>query len=250
MRFDWFGFIALAVGIGSLQLMLDRGEQLGWFDSTEIMVEVIISVAGFYFFFAHSLTTEKPFMRFEMFKDRNFVGACLFMVIIGVSLFGTMALVTPFLQNVLGYPMLTAGLLLGARGIGTLVAMMAVGRLIEVDRGAPSGGLRPRAHGLHAVRDDGVHRRHSSQPSSSRRDAGHRPRLRLRAAQHGGLRDAAGRICAPSGTAILTLMRNIGSSIGISIVIAELTSKTTLMHARLAEYVTPFNNALKRPERC
>ena len=60
-----------------------------------------------------------------MFKDRNFVSGCLFMVVIGVVLFGTMALVTPFLQNVLGYPILTAGFLLGSRGIGTLVTMMA-----------------------------------------------------------------------------------------------------------------------------
>ncbi|MGE3150868.1 MAG: DHA2 family efflux MFS transporter permease subunit, partial [Pseudorhodoplanes sp.] len=61
LRFDWFGFIALAIGIGSLQLMLDRGEQLGWFDSPEIVAELIISIAGFYFFFAHSLTTPEPF---------------------------------------------------------------------------------------------------------------------------------------------------------------------------------------------
>ena len=104
LRFDWFGFVALAVGIGSLQLMLDRGEQVGWFDRTRSWIEAIVSVAGFYFFFAHSLTTDEPFVRFEMFKDRNFVSGCVFMLVIGVVLFGTMALVTPFMQNVLGYP--------------------------------------------------------------------------------------------------------------------------------------------------
>ena len=131
MRFDWFGFISLAIGIGSLQLMLDRGEQAGWFGSSQIIVELIISIAGFYFFFAHSLTTDQPFVRFELFKDRNFAAACLFMVMIGVSLFGTMALITPFTQNLLGYPILTAGFVLGSRGVGTLVAMMAVGRLLK-----------------------------------------------------------------------------------------------------------------------
>ena len=100
-RFDWFGFLALAVGIGSLQLMLDRGEQVGWFDSAEIVVETIVSAVGFYFFLAHSLTTATPFVRFELFKDRNFVAGCIFMVVIGVVLFGTMALMTPFLQNLL-----------------------------------------------------------------------------------------------------------------------------------------------------
>ena len=79
--------LALAIGIGALQLMLDRGEQLGWFDSTEIIVEAIVSVVGFYYFFAHSLTTREPFVRFELFKDRNFAGGCIFMVVIGVVLF-------------------------------------------------------------------------------------------------------------------------------------------------------------------
>ena len=70
-------------------------------------------------------------MRFELFKDRNFAAACLFMVMIGVSLFGTMALITPFTQNLLGYPIMTAGFVLGSRGVGTLIAMMAVGRLLK-----------------------------------------------------------------------------------------------------------------------
>ena len=83
-----------------------------------------MSIVGFYYFLAHSLTTREPFVRFELFSDRNFVGGCVFMVVIGVVLFGTMALVTPFMQNVLGYPILTAGLLLGARGVGTLIAML------------------------------------------------------------------------------------------------------------------------------
>ncbi|MCX7296125.1 MAG: DHA2 family efflux MFS transporter permease subunit, partial [Hyphomicrobiales bacterium] len=95
--FDWFGFIALAIGIGSLQLMLDRGEQVGWFGAREIWVEAIVSAAGFYYFFAHSLTTTQPFVNFEMFRDRNFVSGCVFMLVIGVVLFGTMALVTPFM---------------------------------------------------------------------------------------------------------------------------------------------------------
>src|SRR5205807_10563818 len=86
---------------------------------------------GFYFFFAHSLTTEEPFIRFDLFNDRNFAAGCVFMVVIGVVLFGVMALVTPYMQNLLGYPVMTAGYLLGARGVGTLVSMMAVGQLMK-----------------------------------------------------------------------------------------------------------------------
>lgn len=90
-----------------------------------------MSVVGFYYFLAHSLTTNEPFVRFEMFKDRNFLSGCVFMVVIGVVLFGTMALVTPFMQNLLGYPIQTAGFLLGARGVGTLLTMMVAPRLMR-----------------------------------------------------------------------------------------------------------------------
>jgi MFS transporter, DHA2 family, multidrug resistance protein len=132
MRFDWFGFVALAIGIGALQLMVDRGQQLGWFDSTEIMIELVVAVVGFYYFFAHSLTTPEPFVRFELFRDRNFVGGCLFMVVLGMTVFATMTLSALFLQIVLGYPVMSAGLMLAARGIGTMVGMLAVGKLLQI----------------------------------------------------------------------------------------------------------------------
>src|SRR4029078_59726 len=94
--------------------------------------EAIVSIAGFYYFFAHSLTTPEPFVRFEMFKAVNCVSGCIFMVVIGVVLFGTMALVTPFMQNLLGYPIQTAGYLLGSRGGGTLITMVAAPRPVHV----------------------------------------------------------------------------------------------------------------------
>ena len=168
LRFDWFGFIALAIGIGSLQLLLDRGEQVGWFGANEIWIETIVSIVGFYYFFAHSLTTREPFVRFEMFKDRNFVSGCVFMVVIGVVLFGTMALVTPFMQNLLGFPIQTAGFLLGSRGVGTLLTMMVAPRLMRMLETALSHPARPAAHRRHALLHDRIFaRRHARQRSSS-----------------------------------------------------------------------------------
>jgi DHA2 family multidrug resistance protein len=248
LRFDWFGFLALATGIGALQIMLDRGEQLGWFESTEIMAELIISISGFYYFFAHSLTTREPFIRFELFKDRNFVGGCLFMVIIGIVLFGTMALITPFMQNLLGYPILTAGWLLGARGVGTLCAMMAVSRLMQWTeaRNLVAIGLLLTAITLYEM-------------TGFTADTTANMIVVNGVVQGLGL----GLVFVPlssvsfltlpghlrtSGSAILTLIRNVGSSIGISMVIANLTSKTTVMHARLTEWITPFNDALQMPD--
>ena len=248
MKFDWFGFLSLAVGIGSLQLMLDRGEQLGWFEATEIWIEMFISIIGFYFFFAHSLTTQSPFVRFELFKDRNFVSGCLFMVLIGVTLFGTMALVTPFLQNVMNYPILSAGMLLASRGIGTLVAMMTVGRLMQIieARYLVLAGLLITAFTL-------------SEMTGFTDNTSSRTIAIFSVMQGVGL----GLVFVPlstvafatlpghlrtDGAAILTLVRNIGSSIGISMVIAELTNTTVKMHAHLTEYVTPFSNPLKMPD--
>jgi DHA2 family multidrug resistance protein len=248
LRFDWFGFIALAVGIGALQLLLDRGEQVGWFDSNEIWTEAIVSIAGFYYFFAHSLTTPEPFVRFEMFKDRNFVSGCIFMVVIGVVLFGTMALVTPFMQNLLGYPIQTAGLLLGSRGVGTLLTMMAAPRLMRM--------VQPRYLILCGLLLAGGTLYYMTGFSL---DVTQRMIVITSVVQGIGL----GLLFVPistvafatlpndlrtGATAITTLTRNIGSSIGISMVIANLTSKSTEMHARLTEQVTPFNDALQMPD--
>ena len=248
LRFDWFGFLALAVGIGSLQLLLDRGEQVGWFGASEIWVEMIVSIVGFYYFFAHSLTTPEPFVRFDLFKDRNFVSGCVFMVVIGVVLFGTMALVTPFMQNLLGFPIQTAGLLLGSRGVGTLLTMMVAPRLMKIleTRYLILAGLLLTGGTLYYMTGFSL-------------DVTQETIVVTSIVQGIGLGllfvpiTTAAFLTLPghlrnSGTSILTLVRNIGSSIGISMVIANLTDKTIEMHARIVEGVTPFNDALQMPD--
>ena len=104
LAFDWLGFAALGIAIGALQLMLDRGEQLGWFDSNEIVLTALVSAVAFYFFLAHTLTTQRPFISIEIFRDRNFVVGLLFMFVCGVLLVATMALMAPLLQSMMGYP--------------------------------------------------------------------------------------------------------------------------------------------------
>jgi DHA2 family multidrug resistance protein len=248
LRFDWFGFLALAVGIGSLQLLLDRGEQVGWFGADEIWIEMIVSIVGFYYFFAHSLTTPEPFVRFEMFKDRNFVSGCVFMAVIGVVLFGTMALVTPFMQNLLGFPIQTAGFLLGSRGVGTLLTMMAAPRLMKhlETRYLILLGLLLTGGTLYYMTGFSL-------------DTTQRMIVVTSIIQGIGLGllfvpiTTAAFLTLPGnlrngGTSILTLVRNIGSSVGISMVIANLTNKTIEMHARIVEGVTPFNDALQMPD--
>jgi DHA2 family multidrug resistance protein len=248
LRFDWFGFLALAIGIGSLQLMLDRGEQVSWFGATEIWVEAIVAVTGFYYFFAHSLTTPEPFVRFEMFKDRNFVSGCVFMLVIGVVLFGTMALVTPFMQNLLGYPIQTAGFLLGSRGVGTLLTMIAAPRLMQAvePRYLILGGLLITAGTLYEMTGWSLDVTQTTIVVTSIAQGVGLGLLFVPVTSvafntlSGELRNGA--------TSITTLLRNIGSSVGISMVIANLTSTTTQMHERIGEAVTPFNDALQMPD--
>jgi DHA2 family multidrug resistance protein len=247
LSFDWFGFAALSIAIGALQLMLDRGEQLGWFDSNEIVLTALVSAAAFYYFIAHSLTTARPFISIEIFRDRNFVVGLMFMFVCGVLLVASMALMAPMLQGVMGYPIIDTGLLLGTRGIGMAAAMLVAGRIIM--RSGPRVllflGVACCAISLYDTiwfTPDtsvgtivwvsilqGIGLGFMFVPLNTVALSGLPPSLRTQ------------------GTAMWTLIRNLGSSIGVSIFIANLTNKTILMHARLAESVTPFNQALADP---
>jgi MFS transporter, DHA2 family, multidrug resistance protein len=247
LRFDWFGFAALAVGIGSMQVALDRGEQLGWMESNEIIAEIIVSIAGFYYFFAHSLTTKKPFIQFAIFKDRNFVSGCVFMAVMGLVLFSTMALSSPYLQNVIGYPIITAGLLLASRGCGTFVAMMLVGRMMRYieARTLIISGLGLTCLSLFYM-------------TGWTDQTGVPEIVTLSIIQGFGF----GLVFVPlstvafltlpnhlrtDGTSMLTLMRNVASSIGISVVIAQLTEGSRRVYAVLSQHISPFNHAMQMP---
>ena len=248
LRFDWFGFAALAVGIGAMQIALDRGEQLGWLESNEIIAEIIVSIVGFYYFFAHSLTTEKPFIQFAIFKDRNFIGGCVFMTVIGLVLFSTMALASPYLQSVIGYPIITAGLLLASRGCGTFVAMMLVGRLMRhiEARTLIITGLCLTCLSLFCMTG-----------WTDQTGVGEIVTLSILQGFGFGLvfvpLSTVAFLTLPNhlrtdGTSMLTLLRNVASSIGISVVIARLTEGSRRVYAVLDEHVTPFNHAMQMPD--
>jgi len=246
--FSWFGFLSLSLGIGALQMMLDRGEQLGWFDSTEIWAEMILSIVGFYFFLADCFTSKRPFISVRIFKDWNFSIALIFMFLIGIILLATMALVTPFIQNMLGYPVLSSGYLLGTRGVGTFVAMFLVGRLSgKVDaRVLIFIGLVLATTSLWQMVGWSL-----DVPAQT---------IAVNSVLQGfGL----GFVFVPlntiafaslpgelrtEGAALWTLIRNIGSSVGISVVIAELTNMIATYHSQLVEHLTPFSDALRMPD--
>ncbi|MBN8999214.1 MAG: MFS transporter, partial [Rhizobiales bacterium] len=128
--FDFFGFAFLSLGIGALQMMLDRGEQLDWFSSPEVLIEASLTAIGFWVFAIHMATSKRTFIDPHIFRDRNFVTGLVFIFIIGIILLATMALLPPMLQNLYGYPVITTGIILAPRGVGTMAAMLLVGRLM------------------------------------------------------------------------------------------------------------------------
>ncbi|MCG9697681.1 DHA2 family efflux MFS transporter permease subunit [Shewanella sp. Isolate11] len=243
-KFDMFGFALLALAIGSLQMFLDRGESQNWLASLEINIEIGLAVIAFYMFIVHMFTAKSPFLDPLMFKDRNFVVGLMFAFILGVILLATMALLPPFLQNLMGYPVLDVGLLLTPRGFGTMAGMMVVGRLSgKVDlRYLITIGVLLMIISLWEMSLFSV--------DITRSDI-----IRTGVVQGVGL----GLVFVPlstlafsslpghfrnEGTALFSLIRNIGSSIGISVVMTYLSHNVQLNHAAFAGYINPFNVAL------
>ena len=240
IRFDVLGFAFLSIAIASLQLFLDRGQQVDWFAATEIWIELGVFLLAMYLFLVQILTVEHPFIATEMFLNRNFALGQFLIFGVGGILLATLALLTPYLERLMNYPVLTAGLVLAPRGLGTMASMLLVGRII--DRvGAKVlmvTGLLLTAQALH-------------QMSLFTPDAPISAMIRTGIVQGLGL----GLVFVPlststfatlppryrtQGTAFFNLMRNIGSSVGISVTGFLLTRYSTMMHASIAEKINPF----------
>jgi MFS transporter, DHA2 family, multidrug resistance protein len=237
--FDFFGFATLSVFIGALQLFLDRGPTKDWFNAGEIRVEAAVCALAFYLFVVHTVTAPKPFIRLSLYRDRNFLTGNLLIFVVGIVLFATLALLPPLMQGLMGYSVLQAGIATAPRGAGTLLAMLFIGRLVgridvrliigfgflltaislwmmtrfsiqmPMDSVTWSGAIQGLGTGIVYV------------PMAALTFATLSPMLRN------------------EGTALFNLIRNIGSSIGISVVQALFVSNTQIVHAALAQHVTP-----------
>jgi MFS transporter, DHA2 family, multidrug resistance protein len=246
-RLDWFGFGTLSLAIGSLQVLLDRGEEKDWFGSGEIVIEAIIAVSAFYLFLVHTFTAEKPFVRPALFRDRNFAAGTLFIAIVGLTYYASLALQPPYLQDLMNYPIVTAGLVMGPRGIGTMAAMMIVGRLVgRADtRLLLAAGLVLTAWSFYVMT--------GWNPSVSQTTI-----VVIGVIQGIGL----GFLFVPlstvtlgtlspdqrtAGAGLYNLSRNIGSSVGISVVNSLLTQSTQVNHAEIAAHVSAVDRAFETP---
>ncbi|MBA6413411.1 DHA2 family efflux MFS transporter permease subunit [Parahaliea sp. F7430] len=222
-RFDRWGFAFIALAVATLQLLLDRGEHADWFESFEIQFYAVLSLLGLYLFAVHTSTTDNKFFSPALFKDRNFMSGTVFIFIVGIVLLATMALLPPFLQQWKGYPAVTTGLVLMPRGIGTMVSMLAVSHILKVvdARVVILSGMALVSISL-------------QQMSGFTMDVGQRELIVTGVIQGLGLglvmvpvSILAYVTLAPSlrdeATALFSLSRNLGSSIGVSIVMAVLS---------------------------
>ncbi|HTN34643.1 MAG TPA: DHA2 family efflux MFS transporter permease subunit [Marinobacter sp.] len=244
-RFDMYGFALLSLAIGALQLLLDRGQSLDWFSSTEIIIESLVAAVCLYMFVAHMLTAKQPFLEPELFKDRNLVMGLTFIFIVGVILLATLALLPPFLQNLMGFPVITTGEVLAPRGLGSMVSMIVVGRLVNrIDvRLLVGAGLILTAVSLFQMAQFNLE-------------------VSPWAVVQTGLVQGLGlglvfvplstitfSTLAPhrrtEATAMFSLMRNIGSSIGISVMVTLAARSAQTNHAVMGEQLTVYREPVR-----
>ena len=232
--FDIRGFALLALAVASLQMLLDRGEQADWFDALEIQLYAITLILALYLFIVHNLTSKHRFLSPALLRDRNYVSGTLFIFVVGIVLLGTMALLPTYLQQWKGYPVMATGFVLMPRGIGVMFTMWLVHRLMkQMDaRLLIVIGLGIVSYSLHLM-------------------AGFNLQVSERELVITGIIQGLGlgllfvpvsiltyATLSPAlrgeGTALFSLSRNLGSSVGVSIVMGALTRNMWINQQELA----------------
>ncbi len=249
MRFDMLGFATLSLSVGALQMLLDRGEQNDWFSSTETWVEAIVMVVSFTYFIAHTALTraDASFFDYRLLKNRNYVTGLLFIFIVGLVMYATRALTPTMLEDLLDYPVATTGLITAPSGVGTMFAMLIAGRIMgKIDLrlillvGFSTTILaqwQMTYYSLDLSQSDiiwpgviqGVGLGLVFVPLSAATFATLSAEMRSQ------------------GTAIFSLLRNLGSSIGISMAQTVLVRSTVSTHAALVERIRYDNPGWNNP---
>jgi MFS transporter, DHA2 family, multidrug resistance protein len=244
-RFDWLGFSVLAIGIGALQLMLDRGHDQDWFTSREIVTEAVFAGLGFYLFLVHAASARQPLIRPTLFRDVNFTSGVLLMFMVGIFMVSSLALMTPWLQILSQYPVEAAGLIMAPRGFGSLVTTLATGRLVSrIDaRLLVAIGLVMLCYSYFLMS--------RWTPDVSEHE------IIVAIIIQGG---AMGLLFTPiqilafvtlpasmrtEGAALFSLLRNLGAAIGVSVASSMLARNAQALHEMIGGTVTPFNRALQ-----
>jgi MFS transporter, DHA2 family, multidrug resistance protein len=244
---DWTGLGMLSIAIAGLQYTLDQGEQKDWFSSRGIQVAAALAVIGFIAFLVHSLRPRgRKLFNLRIFLDRNFAAANLLMLTMGVGLFGGMVIQPILIESLLNYPIVTTGLVMAPRGLATAASMMVVGRLVNrVDPRLLVGvGIVFGAIGAHYMTYyslnvnnwwliwppmvQGLGLGMIMTPIST---------LAFSTLPRAEAAEAAG---------LYSLVRTIGSSIGISITTTLMTREAQVLWNTLGGYIQPYNPAVSQ----
>jgi MFS transporter, DHA2 family, multidrug resistance protein len=247
VRFDWTGFLALAMALAAIQLVLARGVRLDWFNSREIVIECLVAALAFYVFIVHSLGARAPFLNLKLLADRNYAIGLALVTIYGMLNFTPMVLLPPLLQQHIGFSDALVGQVIGCRGLGMLLGFLVAGFMSRIDPRISMAfgfGLQTAAGAWMLTFDLNVTMEI----------------LVINSAIQGF---AVGVVWVPisvvafetldpkdyaEASSIFHLLRNIGSSFFISLSIAEIVRTAGANYSRMTEMITPYNRALTMPD--
>ena len=246
IRFDWIGFLSLSIAICGLQYILARGTRLDWFESNELVVTAIVAAISFYLFISHSLTATQPFLNLGLLANRNLSLGFILVLIFGMLSFTPMVILPSLLRQHFNYPDTLIGLLVGSRGIGGLIGFFLAMYSDRVDARLSMG------MGFFLLTVAGYWMMHFDLNVTM-----------LEMALNGILQGLCiGLVFVPLSVmafsdldpkyrpetlGVFHLLRNVGSSLFISISVAEVVRSTGMNYARLVEFINPFNPALTSP---
>jgi DHA2 family multidrug resistance protein len=243
--FGVLGFLILATGLVAVQIVLSRGERMDWFSSPEILGTALIAVVALYFFVVHTIYSSRPFIPPTVFANRNFMVGLSLMFMLGVHWLAFLALVSPYLQTLAGYPVFIAGLILVPQAIGNAAGSVVAGQLVG------------RFHPVMIMVLGIVIIAWSNFEMSQFTTEFDRWTFYAAVFSHGlgiGLYFVPLTIITFStlprqrrdlGTGLFALMRNYGSSVGVSLTVAYVVRQTQSSQSILIERVSPFNETLR-----
>jgi MFS transporter, DHA2 family, multidrug resistance protein len=237
-QLDIAGAVLLAIGLCATQLMLDRGQGKDWLDSTEIVIELLIALSAFWMFYVHVRSTANPLFDGQMIRDKNFLLGMVFMALMGITNIALSAVLPSLYQNIYRYDVMDTGLLMVPRGFGVLTTMMISNKIMSrVDnRMMITVGYLIAAWSMWVM-------------TSWSLDMGRDWIIIASVVQGLGLglvfvpmnMIAFGTLSAEhrtEGTTLLTLARNLGSSIGLSLIVTMIAKNIQTSHADIGAHVT------------
>jgi DHA2 family multidrug resistance protein len=245
-RIDYIGFGLMALGLATLQLVLDKGQEEDWFSSAFITWTLILSIVAIVAFVIWEMRSKEPIVNLRILGNRNFAVGTLLMTIMGIVLYGTIALLPLFLQTMMGYPAVQSGMAVSPRGIGSIISMIIIGRLVgKIDsRYLIAFGFTVLAFSTYLFSDINLQISMGSivWPSIISGLAMGFVFVPLTTAAMGTLSNEQ----MGNASGVFNLMRNTGGSIGIAAMTTLLARNAQVHQATIVSHLTPYDPAFQQ----